>query len=294
MELGKEFFDDIDLEFEAVDHKDGIEKQESVIVEKTIEAVPLKETPKPTETIKKEESKTTAKEAKTNSKAINKEVKKTNTVTITNDETKKLKKENEELKLKLQNVEAKDMIVVDAQNTDDRKKVEQLMAEGKYIVDTKNKPFILSEYFDAITKSTNPVIHKVYCDEIESVSARRYYVDLENVIPESRELITETFWVKHKGYYSIDMITRKQLEYLIENNFVNEADISVTYVDRSTSIAYPTKKGKVPTLDDILDEKERLQAVWDSAHPKKKNGSVLPSNLQLTPEEMNNIQEHES
>lgn len=195
---------------------------------------------------------------------------------VQSEDIKKLQKENIDLKTKLAGLEAKDIVQVDAQNTDDMKKIIDLMREGRFIVDTKNKPFILSEYRDAITVPDRPIIHRVYCEDITCVTANRYYKDLENVDENNRELIKEVFWVHHKGYYGIDMITKEQLTYLLENGFITEREVKFTFVDKMNGIAYDVKTNEIPTLEDILKQKKEKIAKWESAHPKK--GSKTPLN----------------
>ena len=130
----------------------------------------------------------------------------------------------------------KNVIYIDAQNTDDRTKVLEFMQQGRLIMTDKNKPLILAEQKSPIHSTSKPAIHTVMCDEIIHVTIRRYYLDLEIMPVGKRTLAKEVIWVYHKGYQSQSMITREQLNYLIKNKFVKE--IFYSYSDLSEGTSY--------------------------------------------------------
>jgi hypothetical protein len=166
------------------------------------------------------------------------------------------------------------IVYVDASNTDDRKKLADLMDAGKIIMDDKDRPFILAVQRDPIYNDYNPPVHKVYCDEIVHVTVRKYYMDMVLMPPGSRTLIRELIWVYHKGYETFSTITKEQMDYLLDNNFITTKQVFYAYNDKDTGLAIFNNNPNEPTVKQVEDE----IAHWNKIHPKdKKINSYLSS-----------------
>lgn len=109
--------------------------------EKVVEVTENEKQLEPTETPiqHKEENSTTTKTTapKRSNKGGKEKVVKGTTSEEYDKEIKKLKSKVSSLTAKLEELQNKEAIPIDAQNTDDLKTVSDLMNEGKYIVDTK-------------------------------------------------------------------------------------------------------------------------------------------------------------
>lgn len=187
-------------------------------------------------------------------------------------------KKAEENKLEeLRKIEiSKNTIYINVQNSDDRMKVADFMAQGRLILTDKNKPFILAVQNNPIYDALRPSVHTIFCDELIHVTIRKYYLDLELMPVGGRTLTKEVIWAYHKGYRALSMITGEQLEYLLSNNFITEDNIFYSYSDinegtnyflgnnskepSNTTIEkmkaenmknYKIKTGKAPVLEDL-------------------------------------------
>lgn len=161
-------------------------------------------------------------------------------------------------------------IVIDAQNVDDRKTVQEYYAEGRIAVDLKDRPFILAPQPTKLYNPCKPPIHKILCEEIKDISIRKVYMDLEAMPVGSRTLIKTTIWARHQGYEIFSIISEEQLQYLLDNKFINKSVITYTFQDASTGGSFFLGyDGKEPSKEKIEALEQQEVSNYNLIHSKR-------------------------
>ena len=222
------------------------------LVKKIEPTIEVKVDYKPSDSIADESDKEDAKDKKAKAKSIKEELKGINEKYKTEIDAQKKEALKQEKKIAaLEDEKLNNIIVIDAQNVDDRKKLMDYRNEGRVVVDRKFKPFILAEQPSDLYQYTKPPIHTIICDELIHVNVRKYYLDL-SLVPAGKRVLSHVFiWAYHKGYQPISKITQEQLDYLLDEGYLTSNEVLYTFIDKSTGSAYSlgSNNGKEPTLD---------------------------------------------
>lgn len=176
-----------------------------------------------------------------------------------NDKIAAQEKKINKLENQLEEFKASNTVIIDSQNTDDKKKLKQLFDEGKIIVDKSNKPFILVDVPIDNTQCVTSVTHTVYCEDITSVDIHSYYLDLSLDIFD-RKFVKKIIWVFHKGYHTCDLITEEQLQYLIDNKFVTKDMINYFVVDKLKGKSYYNGHDEKDITKEAVEELDKHDA----------------------------------
>lgn len=168
-----------------------------------------------------------------------------------------------------------EMQVVDVE-TDERKKLQQLMREGKISMDPGHRKFILctDKPFNGPERNNGGVspIYKVYIEDIESVSIDTTYDDLISVNPKVMKVCCT---LKHKGYRTFDRITIKQLKELLKDGIITKDNTKYVHVDFSRKIRLLSDKPKPPPIDVVTAKYEELVNDYTKLHKSKPDVSYL-------------------
>lgn len=199
-------------------------------------------------------------------------------------DTTKLEKEISSLKAQVEDLKQQNKLMIDLQNSDDKKKITELLSEGKILLTPTSRAFILAEQKMPPYDPSSPVIHRIICDEIVHVNIRKYYMDLTIMPKGKRTLIREDLWVHHKGYSTYDTITQEQLDYLIDKNFIEPKQLLRTYIDASTGQSIFMGPISVePELEDVLKAVGNEEKLYS---PKAKKAKIVEEST-LVQEEVN-------
>jgi hypothetical protein len=238
-ESDDDMFAELDLLIDDEESKPEIKVDAKTIVKtdvKSATSVEVKTVEKEIKVPEKSNEKDKLKRMKKELKEVNNKHKKE--IEAQKEEAEQLEQEKQEAKVKQEAEKKAKYVYFDVQNLDDRKKLSEYMKEGRIPVDTKNRPFIASKQERALFNPGQGPVHLFYCDEVINVTIGTYWFDLELMPKGSRTKAKKLINVYHKGHSTFSYIEEDQLQYLLDNNFINKNQITYWHYDMTSGNHY--------------------------------------------------------